>query len=324
MGFAQPANTTEPTALTVARNRAAVMAELRRLMPGMEEERKALPFGLGTIDSHLPDGGLTCGALHEVVPAAEGCIAAAFGFVAAILGRVSSINNGAARAACSPPPCGEGLGVGVGRLCKNVDAIASPHDPHPTLPTRGREQQVRLPRVPPLLFVMPAHGLRPYRPHGRLHGHGLNALGLDPAHLILVETAHRKETLWAMEEAVRSAAPAAVVGVIDTLDLKLSQRLHLAATEAGLPVFLLRPAATLESSAAATRWRIGTAKAARDRFGLVTQPRWHLQLERCRNGRPGEWVVEYDHVAHRFSLAAALADFSRARGAGEKSIKQAS
>jgi hypothetical protein len=324
MGFAQPANTTEPTALTVARNRAAVMAELRRLMPGMGEGRKALPFGLGTIDSHLPDGGLTCGALHEVVPAAEGCIAAAFGFVAAILGRVSSINNGAARAACSPPPCGEGLGVGVGRLCKNVDAIASPHDPHPTLPTRGREQQVRLPRVPPLLFVMPAHGLRPYRPHGRLHGHGLNALGLDPARLILVETAHRKETLWAMEEAVRSAAPAAVVGVIDTLDLKLSQRLHLAATEAGLPLFLLRPAPTLESSAAATRWRVGTAAAARDRFGLVTQPRWHLQLERCRNGRPGEWVVEYDHVAHRFSLAAALADFSRARGAGETSIKQAS
>jgi len=271
------ANMTEPTVLTVARNRAAVMAELRRLMPGMGEERKALPFGLGTIDSHLPDGGLTCGALHEVVPQAESCITAAFGFIAAILGRL----------AC------------------------------------------------PLVFVMPAHGLRPYRPHGRLHGHGLNALGLDPGRLILVETAHRKETLWAMEEAVRSAAPAAVVGVIDTLDLKLSQRLHLAATEAGLPLFLLRPAPpTLPSpasgggwgggSAAATRWRIGTAAAARDRFGLVTQPRWHLQLERCRNGRPGEWVVEYDHVAHCFSLAAALADFSRARGAGEKSIKQAS
>jgi protein ImuA len=181
-----------------------------------------------------------------------------------------------------------------------------------------------MPHTPPSLFVMPAYSLRPYRPHGRLYGHGLNGLGLDPARLILVETAHRKETLWAMEEAVRSAAPAAVVGVIDTLDLKLSQRLHLAATDAGLPLFLLRPAQTLESSAAATRWRIGTAKAARDRFGLVTRPRWHLQLERCRNGRPGEWVVEYDHVAYRFSLAAALADFSRARGTGEKSIKQAS
>jgi protein ImuA len=304
---------TKPTAHAVAQNRAAVMAELRRLMPRMGEQRKPLPFGLGTIDSHLPDGGLACGALHEIVPAAESCIAAAFGFIAAVLTRISS-----------PPPCGEGLGVGVGRFCKNVDAFTSPHDPHPSLPTRGREQRAASPRAHPLFFIAPTYALRPYRPHGRLHDHGLNALGLDPARLILVETANRKETLWAMEEAVRSAAPAAVVGVIDTLDLKLSQRLHLAATDAGLPVFLLRPAPTLESSAAATRWRIGAATAARDRFGLVTQPRWHLQLERCRNGRPGEWVVEYDHVAHRFSLAAALADFSRACGAGETSIRQAS
>jgi|SRR5579862_1373231 len=264
MGFAQP---NPVSSVALARNRAAVMEELRRLMPRMGEEQRApLPLGLETIDSHLPDGGLTCGALHEIVPAAESCIAAAFGFIGAALVRLAY----------------------------------------------------------PLVFVMPAYALRPYRPHGRLHGHGLNALGLDPARLILVETAHRKETLWAMEEAVRSAAPAAVVGVIDRLDLKSSQRLHLAATDAGMPLFLLRPAPTLESSAAATRWRIGTAKAARDRFGLVTQPRWHLQLERCRNGRPGEWVVEYDHVAHRFSLAAALADFSRARGAGEEAIKQAS
>jgi hypothetical protein len=316
---------TEPTALAVAQNRAAVVAELRRLMPRMGEQRKPLPFGLGTIDSHLPDGGLACGALHEIVPAAEGCVAAAFGFIAAVLGRISSPPPPGPR--LRAPECklvGEGLGVGVGRFCKSVDVFASPHDPHPTLPTRGREQQAASPRAHPLFFIAPTYGLRPYRPHGRLHGHGLNALGLDPARLILVETAHRKETLWAMEEAVRSAAPAAVVGVIDTLDLKLSQRLHLAATDAGLPIFLLRPAPTLESSAAATRWRIGPAKAARDRFGLVTQPRWHLQLERCRNGRPGQWVVEYDHVAHRFSLAAALADFSRARGAGEESIRQAS
>jgi protein ImuA len=259
---------TGPDAPTLARNRAAVMEELRRLIPRLGDvSRNPLPFGLATIDSHLPDGGLPCGALHEVVPAAEGSIAAAFGFIAAILARLS--------------------------------------------------------RAHPLLFVMPPYGLRPYRTHGRLHGHGLRALGLDPSRLILIETAHRKETLWAMEEAVRSQAPAAVVGLIDQLDLKLSQRLHLAAVDAGVSLFLIRPSPTLESSAAATRWRIGTAQAARDRFGLVTQPRWHLQLERCRNGRPGQWIVEYDHVAHRFSLPAALADPARARGAGETAIRQA-
>jgi protein ImuA len=264
MGFPQCG----PDAPTLARNRAAVMEELRRLIPRLGDvARKPLPFGLAAIDSHLPDGGLPYGALHEVVPAAEGSIAAALGFIAAILARLAQVH--------------------------------------------------------PLLFVSPAYGLRPYRCHGRLHGHGLRTLGLDPARLILVETARRQETLWAMEEAVRSQAPAAVIGLIDQLDLKLSQRLHLAATDAGVPLFLLRPAPSLESSAAATRWRVGTAKAARDRFGLVTQPRWHLQLERCRNGRPGQWIVEYDHVAHRFSLPAALADPARARGADEISLRQA-
>jgi protein ImuA len=258
----------QSTPLSVAHNRAVVIDELRRLLPRLESLRKALPFGLAALDSHLPDGGLACGALHEVVPETEGAIAAAFGFIAAILGHLFS-----------SPPQG------------------------------GRE----------FLFVMPAYGRRP---HGRLHGHGLRALGLDPARLILVETAQRKETLWAIEEAVRSAAPAAVAGLIDKLDLKTSQRLHLAATDAGLPLFLLRPTPTLESSAAATRWRIGTAEAARDRFGLVARPRWHLHLERCRNGRPGQWVVEYDHVAHRFSLAAALANPARARGAGETGLRK--
>jgi protein ImuA len=172
----------------------------------------------------------------------------------------------------------------------------------------------------PFIFVMPAYTARR---HGRLSGHGLNGLGLDPARLILVETAHRKETLWALAEALRSAAPQAVAGMIDRIDLKTSQKLHLAATDCGLPLLLLRPAQTLEASAAATRWRVGTAEAARDRFGLYAQPRWHLQLERCRNGRPGQWVVEYDHVAHRFSLAAALADPALSRGAGAKPLRPA-
>src|SRR6202044_3148160 len=127
---------TGPNVLALSRNRATVLAELRRLMPGIEGRRTPLPLGLAAIDSHLPDGGLARGALHEVVPAAEGSIAAAFGFVAAILGCISS-----------PPP-----------------------------------------RPPPFLFVMPAYGLRPYRSHGRLHGHGFNPLRLDPGRLILVET----------------------------------------------------------------------------------------------------------------------------------------
>jgi protein ImuA len=255
------------------RNRAVLMEELRRLLPGVAEARETLPFGLSALDSYLPDGGLAYGALHEIVPEPHS-IPATFGFIAAILARITFSTSS---------PRGGGLYAGGN--------------------ARG-----------PLFLVAPTYSFREY---GRLHGHGLRALGFDPARLILVETSHRKETLWAIEEALHSGAPIAVAGVIDKLDLRTSQRLHLAATDCGLPLFLLRPAQNLEASAAATRWRVGTAEAARDRFGLITRPRWHLKLERCRNGRPGEWVVEYDHVAHRFSLAATLADPARTRGTSE-------
>jgi len=251
---------TQPAVVSAGRDRAAVVQELRRLLPGTVELRTAFGFGLPALDSCLPDGGLACGALHEIVPAPH-ATSAALGFIAALLAQLESRSPG------------------------------------------GK-----------FFFVLPAFG---FRDHGRLYGHGLRALGLEPERLILVETAHRKDTLWAIEEALRSGAPTAVAGIIDQLDLKLSQRLHLAAVDCGLPLFLLRPAHNLESSAAATRWRVGTAEAARDRFGLVIRPRWHLNLERCRNGRPGEWSVEYDHVAHRFSLAAALACTAHARRADQ-------
>jgi len=305
-------------------NRAAVLQKLRRLLPGAADERKTLPFGLAALDSCLPAGGLARGALHEIVPAPHG-IPAAFGFIAAILSRI----------VFSPPPCGEGSGVGVGRWHLNVDAIAPPRHPPPGVPVAQARRGD--PSPPPtslhsgarkrdpgggrekIVFILPTYGLGPY---GRLHGHGLRALGLDLSRLILIETARRKDTLWAIEEALHSGAPATIAGIVDQLDLKTSQRLQLAATDAGLPLFLLRPAQNLESSAASTRWRVGTAEAARDRFGLIMRPRWHLRLERARNGRPGEWVVEYDHVAHRFSLAAALADPARARGTGEKAERK--
>jgi protein ImuA len=253
-------------AFSVLRNRAAVVEELRRLLPKMEGVRKVapIPFGLAAIDRYLPQGGLAGGALHEIVPEQD-MLAAAFGFVVALLARLAPVRT--------------------------------------------------------FFFVIPDYGLRRY---GRLYGHGLSALGLNPNRLILVETAQRQDTLWAIEEALHSRAPAAVVGVTDKLDLRLSQRLQHAATDAGLPLFLLRPAEILQASAATTRWRVGALPAARDRFGLITRARWRLMLERCRNGRAGEWMVEYDHVAHRFSLVAALADSALPRDGSQKSIQQAS
>ncbi|WBT36238.1 MULTISPECIES: ImuA family protein [Hyphomicrobium] len=178
----------------------------------------------------------------------------------------------------------------------------------------------RTPGSAPLLLVLASKKLARC---GLPHGAGLAALGLAPSRLTLVETENAAEALWATEEAVRARAPAAVASAIGgKLDLKASQRLHYAAREAGVPLLLLRPGETESVATAATRWRIGAAPGAQDRFGLLAGWRWHANLERCRNGEPRAWMLEFDHATHRFSLAAAVADPSLARGGEAPSLRR--
>lgn len=254
-----------PSALpTRDRSRAEIMDGLRRLLPklsGLSLKASALPFGLPALDAHLR-GGLIHGALHEVAPESDQDMPAAFGFAAALLGRM-------------PPG--------------------------------------------PILLVLSS---RTFARCGRPHGHGLTGLGLDPARLILVETSDKREALWAMEEGLRSAVPAAVAATIEKFDFRTSQRLHLAARDSNRPLLLLRPARMSGPSVAVTRWCIGASAAARDRFGLIRRWRWRVRLERCRNGPPGQWLVEFDH-AYRFSLAAAVADPALSRGRGAPTLLRA-
>jgi protein ImuA len=148
---------------------------------------------------------------------------------------------------------------------------------------------------------------------GQPYGHGLAQLGLDVGRLLIVETRDHKDALWALEETLRSrAAPAMVAGALaNDLDLTTSRRLNLAAAAQATPLLLLRTSRAAGVSAAATRWRIAGAPAARDRFGAFERWRWHVALERCRNGRPGEWLIEWDHVAHRFRVVEVVADRAR-------------
>jgi protein ImuA len=144
---------------------------------------------------------------------------------------------------------------------------------------------------------------------GHPYYHGLPSLGLDPKRLIWVTPKDLPQSLWAIETALRSGVPAAVIAMAaKELRLHDSQRLQLAAKTTGIPLVLLHAGKTAHTNTAVTRWSIGPAPAGRDRFGLLTQWRWQVGLDRCRNGRPGEWLVEWNHVAYRFHLVAALAD----------------
>lgn len=161
-----------------------------------------------------------------------------------------------------------------------------------------------LPTGAPIFFITSARGFSAADPHG----HGLKGLGLDPLRLVFVETKTHAETLWAIEEALKSQAPGAVASLLKRpLDFRTSRRLSLAARAATRPLLLLLKAEKAGASAASTRWQIRPAPAARDFYGLILNSRWRVTLERSRNGWPCEWLMEWDHASHRFSLVAALA-----------------
>jgi protein ImuA len=184
----------------------------------------------------------------------------------------------------------------------------------------------RLPPAGPAFLVAPH---RAFADLGRPYGRGLGQAGLDSSRLVLIETRSDQDALWALEEVLGSdARPCVVAGVIETpLGLTGSRRLNLAAARSGTPFLVLgAPGKTrgqrgsqtgrqTGTGAAATRWRIAAAPAGRDRFGALAQPQWHVVLERCRHGRPGEWLIEWDHAAYCFRLAAGVADRAPAAGA---------
>jgi protein ImuA len=173
-------------------------------------------------------------------------------------------------------------------------------------------------RAGPAVLVATRRALAEF---GTPYGHGLVQLGLDVDRLILVETGSDRDALWALEETLRSGAAAMVAGAIaGGLDLTASRRLNLAAAPQRTTLVVLRGAKSAGmaagGSAAATRWRIAAAPAARDRFGALAHWRWRVALERCRNGRPGEWLIEWNHVAHRFREVEGLADRPPLESAG--------
>jgi protein ImuA len=130
---------------------------------------------------------------------------------------------------------------------------------------------------------------------------GLARFGLSPADLVLVQAPRPVDGLWAMEEALRCPGVAGALLALRSLDLTAARRLQLAAEAGGAVGLLLRPDEedAAGASAALTRWRVGalpgTGSAAHD----LGDPRWRLDLLRCRGGKPGRWHVVWRGAAER-------------------------
>jgi len=160
-----------------------------------------------------------------------------------------------------------------------------------------------------------------------LYAPGLLAAGLDPARFVLVAADDETARLWAMEEALREPALAAVVGEVEGVPRRAARRLQLAAETSGVTAFALnrglraRPAGTGRggdrgdglgdgpargSSLLASHWRVSALPAATGvlagalagpargpRVRCDNAPRWQVELLRCRGAAPAVWDVTW-------------------------------
>ncbi len=127
------------------------------------------------------------------------------------------------------------------------------------------------------------------------YGPGLDAFGLRPEKLLTVATAHSRDLLWAMEEALRCRAVATVIGELrhGGIDSVAVRRLSLAASARGALALLLRASPPHDASTAATRWVVSAAP--HDSFTV--------RLTRNRRGPLGAWTLQWSTDDERFVFA---------------------
>ena len=162
---------------------------------------------------------------------------------------------------------------------------------------------------------------------GMLYGHGLAALGLDPARLLIVDTPHPARRMAALDDIARTDGLAAVVAEYDGMQkssdywMRLMRRVQLAAESSRVTVFLL--GAPLAANGCETVWHIApTNMASADKMpGHITHnrphrsfaspsqswcPGWQITLKRARGGYPFQGHIGWESWSGRFIELAAM------------------
>jgi len=122
----------------------------------------------------------------------------------------------------------------------------------------------------------------------------LTVFGIAPEQIFFIDLSRQKDVLWAIEEALKCNALSVVVGELTELSFTETRRLQLAVEQSRVTGFIHRYDPKSENNTACvTRWKIKPL--ASDTAGLpgVGFPRWQVQLQKVRNGKPGAWQIEW-------------------------------
>jgi protein ImuA len=125
----------------------------------------------------------------------------------------------------------------------------------------------------------------------------LKLFGIEAEKIIFVEAVSEKEILWVTEEVLRCESVAAVVSEVRNLDFTASRRFQLAVEQSHVTGFIMRNSLrSINTTACIARWKISPASSFLDRaLPGLTFPRWNVELQKIRNGKPGTWQFEWAH-----------------------------
>jgi hypothetical protein len=130
--------------------------------------------------------------------------------------------------------------------------------------------------------------------HKRYYPPGLAALGLDLERTLVVWPGNPADEGWAVDQALRCGAVAAVWGRFERLDSKMFRRWQLAAETSGAIGFLVRPAGVRGQPTWAD---VQLAVHPREAQAGVESRRLRVEVVRCRGGAGGGWVdLELDET----------------------------
>ncbi|MCD6020029.1 MAG: Error-prone repair protein ImuA [Bacteroidetes bacterium] len=123
----------------------------------------------------------------------------------------------------------------------------------------------------------------------------LKMFGIDPEHIVFVDTWKTKDILWTIEEAMKCDALTAVVGEIDELSFNDSRRLQLVAEKSKVTGFLHRQhPKTINALACVSRWKVTTLKSSLPgEMPGVGFPNWEIELLKVKNGNPDKWQIQW-------------------------------
>jgi protein ImuA len=149
---------------------------------------------------------------------------------------------------------------------------------------------------------LPKHGAIAWiSPEPMVFPPALRSFNLIPEEIIFIHPANEKDLLWTTEEALKCTGLRAVIAEMRSLNAMASRRYQLAVEKSKVTGFLInRTKSGPIANNCVSRWRVTTASSISEN-GLpgIGNPSWEVQLQKIRNGKPGQWTLEWPGQALR-------------------------